>query len=508
MEQVAALIAAGATVSHSAGEWLLGLAGGHDQIVERLLADSPWTLELAVISEGDEKVLRGRVLHVSDQLNPEPRKYVNNLARVGLGCLPDVSRVDFKTVWAGGIPMRIGDFEIGTTGLLRKYAHSESEVAWNRVRSRYARSLVAATSTTSRLAAGRDLLERTADFLADLADVWCADRGQGRELTRLNGERDRLLADIDQMSPQRASQPIGGSDDQPGGILDNDAIHGIAQGIVHNLAGRLHDSTRYAALAAFAGDTVRKQVTDAAEEPWGLLGLDGPPAVLARLDTMLRQLSAVLAELSLGSTTGRQFSAVARVGPRGGRLARAAKLARSRADAQYQKKIAKLERDAAARGLRIKVRSREDPAASAIEWPPVETAIVVSLDSLAGLDEANSVIAELIADAALPDGAAVTIPERDGAPLPRYAARIFDSGKIFPYAEAATVWLDLLPPSPPLLLTEALVEALGALQELSALAYLDQQRGADQLPQAAAEHAVDRFRRCLAAIEGLPARSL
>src|SRR5690606_16180829 len=116
-------------------------------IIERLLNENPWLIALSVVDDGDDRVLRGRVLHIADRHNPTPEKNIKALAVLGLRCLPEVDRADLTTVLAGGVPLRVNDHELAVSGLLREYVHSDSEVAWNRERSRFARSLVASTST-------------------------------------------------------------------------------------------------------------------------------------------------------------------------------------------------------------------------------------------------------------------------------------------------------------------------------------------------------------------------
>ena len=352
------LIANARNVSPAAGEALLDAAGGSDTIIERLQQEHPWLLDLDIVDDGEDRVLRGRVLHVADHHNSDPEKSIKALATLGLRCLPDVARADLRTVLACGVPLRINDYEIAVSGLLSKYALSDSEVAWNRERSRFARSLVAATSTTERLTAGLAVLEGSADFLANLADAWVTNRGVGQRVEALNRQRTQLLGDIDALAPERASEPLASPADQPGGMLASDPVHSVAQGIIRNLASRLDEPSGYASLAAFAGDTIVKQLDDARHEPWELLGLDSPPPVLDRLAILLNQFATVLIERALGDTTSSQIALVSRSMPRGKALARAAELARARARRRYEETLTALVADAAARGLQLEAKSR------------------------------------------------------------------------------------------------------------------------------------------------------
>ena len=271
------LIATARNVSAATGEAFLDAAGGSEAIIERLKRDHPYLLDLGIVKDGDDRVLRGRVLHISDRYSPDPGKAIRELAVLGLRCFPEVDRADLTTTLAGGLPLRVNGLELFTSGLLRTYALSDSEVAWNQVRSRFARSLLTETSITERLWVGLAVLDGCARFLADLAEAWVTNRRVGQRLNALDRQRASLLRDIDTLAPKRAREPVAGLADQPGGMLINDPFHGVAQGIVRNLASRLDDTAGYASLAAFCGDTISKQLDDARDEEWTLLGLGGPP---------------------------------------------------------------------------------------------------------------------------------------------------------------------------------------------------------------------------------------
>lgn len=498
---VGELIASSGDVSPATGEAFLEAAGGSDTIIERLKRDHPWLLDLSVVDDGDDRVLRGRILHVADRHNPNPEKDIKALAALGLRCLPDVDRADLTTVLAGGVPLRVNDHEIAVSGLLRKYVHSDTEVAWNRERSRFARSLVASASTTERLAAGLAVLEESARFLADLTDAWVTNRGVGQRLDTLNRQRADLLRHIDALAPERASEPLAGPVDQPGGMLASDPVHGVAQGIVRNLASRLDNLS--ASVAAFAGDTIVKQLDDARREPWTLLGLDGPPPVLDRLATALHQFATVLVERALGDTTPGQIASVTRSTPRGKALGRATELASARAQRRYEKTLTALVAEAATRGLHLEVKTQPHPDPKVVTWPPMATAVLAHLHA-PELDTAIATLAELLGRFTLPDSALVVIPVQDGVPLLRYTVRLFASGGAYHMPDEAQPWLDLIPPTRPMQCSDAVADAVEALRELSSLAWLDTQRDTGPAVQEVVDAAVSRFREAAARLDALP----
>ena len=92
LADIGELIATAANVSPATAEALLDAAGGSDVIIERLRQGHPWLLDLSIVDDGDDPVLRGRVLHVSDRHNPNPEKAIKALSVLGLRCLPTIDR--------------------------------------------------------------------------------------------------------------------------------------------------------------------------------------------------------------------------------------------------------------------------------------------------------------------------------------------------------------------------------------------------------------------------------
>jgi hypothetical protein len=502
LADIGELIATAANVSLETGEALFDAAGGSDTIIERLKQDHPWLLDLNVVVDDGDRVLRGRVLHVADRHNPNPEKAIRELAVLGLRCMPTVDRADLTTVLAGGVPLRVNDHEVAFSRLLRKYVLSDSEVAWNRERSRFARSLVASTSTTERLAAGLRVLEGSARFLADLSDAWVTNRGTGQRVAALNRQRAELLQDIDALAPERANEPLAGPVDQPGAMLTNDPIHGASQGIVRNLASRLDDPSGYASVAAFA-DSIVKELDDARREPWELLDLDGPPPVLGRLATLLHQFAAVLVERALGDTTPGQITSVTRSVPRGKALARAADLARIRAQRRYEQTLAALVAEAGAKGVQLEARSRPHPDPRVVTWPPMATAVLAHLHG-PNLEAVIETLADVVSRFTLPDSSLVVIPVQDGVPLLRYTFRLYTSGGVYPLPDEAQPWLDLIPPTRPMPCSDALADTVEALSDLSSLGWLDTQRSTGAAVQEAVDAALSRFRDARACLDALP----
>lgn len=496
LDDLLELVQAAGDVSREMGEWFLELTGGTQSLLERMLDADPWLLELEVVDDGDERVLRGSRLHASDRLNPEPERTIKRLATLGLGCLPGVDRAALTTVWPGDLPTRVGELDIASTGLRTRYVRGAAETEWNRARARAALALVAAESESIRLSTGADLLDKVAAFLDDLTRAWVLNRASGRRLDGLNRARSDLLAEIEGLVP---SSPAVADDG-----FGADAIHSVAQGAVQNLPARLADGSNLASLAAFVGDTLPAQLRRVDQEAWYLIGLPEPPPATARMRRLLADLHAVLAELAWGQGASTALSPAARSGPASDSLRRAARAARGRADKRHDRQLASLVRLAAQHGVRVHPVTARDAEASATDWPPVRTGLVVDLESLAELDTTRLTLAELLRGV-LPTGKKVTLlPARGGRTLPRFAATAFVAGRLYRLPEEMDAWRDVAPDPWRTPFADFVVTAHQALQELSGIAYLSSRRSAGSQIQAAADTAAGEFRTAVEEIQRLP----
>jgi hypothetical protein len=71
--------------------------GGEAETVRRLREHDPWVIDLDVRTEDDDVIGYGRLLHVSDDVQGDPRERAVALGRLLLRCLPRIGRVDVQT---------------------------------------------------------------------------------------------------------------------------------------------------------------------------------------------------------------------------------------------------------------------------------------------------------------------------------------------------------------------------------------------------------------------------
>jgi hypothetical protein len=81
LANLAEVVATAREVSVAAAQSLVEAAGGEPAMLRRLMEDHPWLVGVEVVEDAAETVLRGRVLHVSDRLAPDPERERQGTAR-------------------------------------------------------------------------------------------------------------------------------------------------------------------------------------------------------------------------------------------------------------------------------------------------------------------------------------------------------------------------------------------------------------------------------------------
>lgn len=467
----AVLLAEARAVSNTFADDLAIALGGDSALLARL-QDHYWnllTLQVALVD--GERVLQGTLQFISDRCWPSPDESVKEIAKVGLRLLSGVARADLHTVFGTGSPYGFGDHEQGTTGLLREYARTTQDVAWNQIRLRYLLSKLTAATRTGRLSFAASVLDRTSRLMSEFVECWCRAQITQPHLDRLNHLRKGLLEDIDSMRPDPIAQALSTAG---AALPGHDALHSAVQGLVVNALPRLNDpDADRMQLSSFLASTIARQLRVARLEPWWLVGMDGAPSALDELETLTFELAAVLAAVHQGVVTRKVLAAVSGSAPRGGVLPLAARLAeREQRDNYARNKQLLLER-LTAQGFSVSLASRPRTGDDGPWYPREDT--VVMVDVLGTLDVppvAAAVLREL-PNLSLPFASATLLPLLNGVLLRYSAVRLTESGSAFPLLDDLDGWskyLDLpISGSRTVTLAE---QGLIALVELSGLSRL------------------------------------
>ena len=533
LPDLADLIEAATAVSLATGLAVLEATGGEHRIIE-LLTQSDWTvLHLAVVdvkeppeqgaegsSDGADgepttvRALKGTLMFVSDQVTPDARDRILCVAKLGLRCLPTVAMADLKTVLPGGALYAIGEFEPASSGLWRRYALGDRTIRWNRLRAGYTKSLIRSSSTTHRLAVGSSTLRDATQLLTELADIWIRAKGGRAAPARLIDRQQELIRRIQDLEPDIRGLGEGGTavEQLEAKLAANaemvqplDVLHTLAQGTVENIPGRLADASGYGSLAAFAKDTLRDKIGNAAVLPWPLLGLDEAPAYLAELDRLLVSIAAICAEIAWGDTAVEDIVASTRASRHRQAVHDAADFVTRRAYERLARHLDELELAAAAGGYRVTTHTLAASDEKATLWPPVEIAVTFEV-SEADVEQLLQALPALLEQHLAHTASAVVIPTVTGQPLVRATHRVFATGAAYPLPDAADVWLDQLGQPLPMPLTDSVSTAMQALLEVSALIELrhirESHAGQDEI-QAAVEKAVREYNRAREQINDL-----
>ncbi|WP_163010640.1 hypothetical protein [Streptomyces dangxiongensis] len=482
-------------VSVPLAEELLEIAGGEERVLRTIATHSPWVTEATIVDREDSRVAFARLLHVSDQARPDAEREVRDLGRMLLRCLPQCESVDVQNLLPGGLPLTIGDFTSGVSRLQRQFDRPPASMAWTRTRMLIGAMAAGQSDWTTRAATAASSLPVLHQYLTDLTQIWCVGRGRPEDVEDLCTTQAALqdwAASLTLPVDTSFLSTLPVSDDVPGGGTDH--LQQLVNGIAENLTGRLADPKGYAALASYVGDSLTRlalQVRN--EERWHLIGQE-PPDVLDHLVRKLTDLHAVLAELAWGTLEPKKLTTAARSGPSAQALSRVADLARRVASARAEALPVKLQSDAKAAGIRVRVHTRPVAEPDSTEWPAVELAVGVSLTELAQWPTAVEQLCSLLEHDPGTQGncrAVLLVPLLNGRPV-RLLARQLQT-TLWPGIGLFDAWSAELPEAHPTPLTDAAIAAHQALQCLSGLAHLATRRDTDLRHQGTADEAVAQF---------------
>ena len=495
IDDLSTVLSTAREVSVALAEHLVRLAGGQDAMLRRVFTQHAWLIELEVVEQDGQTMPRARILSANGASSRDAAEDVRDLARLLLGCIPAADKADVAAVLAGGRLMQVGDYTHATSGLLRRYAHGQTAIAWNRARLRIAIAMVAEADATRRLDAGRRLLADATQFLKELATGWVRARLARDDRERLARLQQRLGDEIEQLRPPPARTVPGAEDVTEEGNLEiDDVLHTVLQGIVGNVPSRLVDpEPNYHSLAAFLGNTLGDQLRRVETLDWRLLGLSYAPDPLTMLGELFRDLHAVIAELASGDTPQESLIHTARSVSRRAALHQAAEFARQRATHRLEIRVIDLRQRCTGSGLDAEIVVREEPSdtVDALVWPPHSLAVLVRLSNLTEWSDALIRLAEILATLPPEEPPVTVVPIRSGRIVPAFTVRYIS--QMWPDPDAAKGWAGLLPAPHATPLADATIKAHHALRTLSAIAELAGVRDLQPAVEAEAERAIGRF---------------
>ncbi|MET9631865.1 hypothetical protein ABZX92_30820 [Lentzea sp. NPDC006480] len=482
-------------------------------IFDKLRAYAPWLTEASVIERDTEHVAYARLLHISDEAQPDFEHMTRSFARVMLRCLPECERIDMQALLPGGLPIRVGDHTFAAFGFGRHNDHPPTAVAWNRMRSQVAASAMSAMDPTTRAHTACVLVQEAAHYLDELTRVWCTARERTADRQSLNARQAALSRQASELTlPVDRAELFASSADKTA-QSHHDSLHSLIEGLVDNLTPRLAAAApRWSSLAGYVGGTLRECVAEVRElEQWGLVGQDSP-VELERLDRLLIDLHATLAELAWGELLPQAIVREARSGDYKQALARVADHARSLSTRRAVTRRDVFVGAARRAGLSVHLVTRSPQSPDPVYWPAIETAVVIDLVELTQWPEILLTLQDLLPHDPATEGgrpAILIVPAVDDQPIPRMAHQLV-SDKLWPdTGPGYASWADALPPPHLTPLTDAAVEAHEALRCLSGLAVFTSYREPHAHQESFAQQQAERYQRALRTIDTLqPADSV
>lgn len=473
---------------------LIDAVGGTDALLGRLHTENPWVLRAELRDTVDGPVGYARLLHVTDEQG-DPRENAVALARHLLHIFPGIDATDVKVRGPGYTPVVIDGYEHGTSGLIRRYAHPETRVAWNQTLMKTALGHIGATDT-DRLAAAQPPLGALVDMVAEVGARFVRSDNEPSTNLRLGREQLRLSRSGNDLPPPLGRVTAGDSSiDEPEQATLVDDLSMLITSFTDNAFRRLGQDTNLYALAAFLRDTVHGHLVATRAEPWHLIP-EGTAALehLDRLEAHLWDLHDVLKAVGDEPTAAKVILKAAHGGSWKHALRRGAQTARNLIAHAEETRRAEfetaLQSDLEPLGVCVLTEFRRGLT---------HFAVLIELPSLLTWDEAAVVRA--VRAHALDNEIVVIIPLRDGRRLDGVAVR---PGRHGPAAQPDVgEWADRLDDPHPAVLGELVQSAGEALQFLSGVADLDDTRRAHRKIVAMTTAAKERF---TAAIETIAAQ--
>ena len=478
-------------------------AGNGASIVERILESNPWITEVDVTEEGGLSVARCRMLVVSEETITDYHKDAVNIAKLVLGCFPEADRADVKLLWPDGQPASLGDHELGSSGLLRRYAISDREVRWNRIRAAVASSAWR-TGGTERVRTVDEVLTQVVVYLNVLARRYVLGRLRANELNTANEVAEALTARADSLSNYvSADLTIFEPDVDTGG--SDDPIHTLANGVTGNLtAGLGRDERNPAQMAAFIHDTLLPAATESiSHERWDLIDAD-PSERIEMIRSVLKDLLVILRAVNVGAATLPVIRDAASSGPYTDALARAvsrAKLLLESAEAEF---VQSLQEVIGALNLDATVFVQGDHDVGALTWPTVRICVGIPCETVLEIDSGLSKVGEALTGLDWRDGippSVLLVPTFAGRPLMAFVHQW--TGRMFPAEEKFGTWSDSFPAHVVPALHNAVKDCLEALRSISAAIVVSKVRTHPDAIQQFADRQTIAIRECLSSIGAL-----
>lgn len=403
---------------------LLAEVGGETFVFEGLRASHPWITETEIREIDGTKTGWARFIQHSDDKQGDARSTVLSIARLLIRCLPDIETVDVQAVFPGGQPYQVGQYSPGVSGMKRSADHTELAVAWNRERLHATQSMLG-SADSSRLSEALPLLEETVSLTHAIATAFVTGRAPQDDAalgSRLVALHEAAIQLQPPLTGHRLGINVASAEDKE--TTTADPLSGLITDLTGNAFQRLGDRSTHAALNVYLHDHVlAKSLAECMSEPWGLIGLEGPPESLRALRAILTQLGSVVSESSRDEADLAAIGRAARAGSRERALGRAAAAAAKAASRRHRKHVDDLNKAFRQHSISAAVVPSADPAPSGL----IDIIIRLDVDCLLDWFEPLGIVTGVLADVRQLSDRFVIVPFREGYPVHQLAISMIET---------------------------------------------------------------------------------
>jgi hypothetical protein len=359
---------------------LVGMVGGTEALLDRIYYERPWVTRPILGESNSQTCVTGYVRHVNDEVQPDLNAEVVRLCDAMAAAAPSAEILISNVLLSDGTPYRYGDLEFHQKRMPRRALPATARVAWNRAQIRAVHRLVAAPTETERTKALADAILDIGNRLREAGDFYCR--------MEVPGQKWRLFLQVRSWLTTFIQPPIIEETHLAGplenGRLDNqDVLHDFVEGLQQLMVDLTNGvSEKPDLIGSRASDLARK--ADSLQDPKFWRMTSAPPLeTLVRIQETLQEIRAVLGGVANNPEQrwriALRFSKMSR---RHSALRRAAQDAHHKANSAIVTRREEFRFAMQAQGLDVEVFSRLAQAGYEFQWPNVEFAILLKVNTL------------------------------------------------------------------------------------------------------------------------------
>ncbi|TVO59455.1 hypothetical protein [Denitromonas halophila] len=358
---------------------LVELLGGTEALLERMFQEMDWVTRPALASKDGLCCVSSYVRFIHPEIQPDLNDEVVRLCEAMAAVVPEAELLVSDVLTADGSSFGLGGEALHSKHLSRSALPAPARVAWNRAQIRAIQRLVAAPVETGRTTSLANAIVELESRLREAGDYFCRMEAPGPKW-KLSLKVRGLLTDF--VQPPTADEVVSGPLDK-GKLKNSDKPYDFVMGLQQLIADLTEDDVkRPDLLVVRTAGLINDADSLLLPELWRMTS-EPPIEAITRTRAVLRNLRAVLGDVVADSTRRRRLAARFRSTSRHHAiLHRAAEEACRRAENAVEIRRNTIRQAMGAIGLDVEVFSRRLPEDGGYEWPCVEFAVLLRVETL------------------------------------------------------------------------------------------------------------------------------